>query len=112
MAKWGMDVAKGTDNYEFVDLLTKWAKTIRETFLDGGCTEIITTRRLERIVEAFAIFGDRMKVPQDVGRPASMRRLRATSPTLREDRCQGRSPTMTRPPLVPSMWRTTHVPID
>ena len=35
--------------------------TIRETFLQGGCSEIITTRRLERIVEAFAIFGDRMK---------------------------------------------------
>ena len=61
MAKWGMDVKKGTDNYEFADLLTKWANTIRETFLQGGCSEIITTRRLERIVEAFAIFGDRMK---------------------------------------------------
>lgn len=61
MKKWGMDVAKGTDNYEFADLLTKWAETIRKTFLDGGCTEIITTRRLERVVEAFAIFGDRMK---------------------------------------------------
>ena len=61
MAKWGMDAKKGTDNYEFADLLTKWANTIRETFLQGGCSEIITTRRLERIVEAFAIFGDRMK---------------------------------------------------
>jgi len=61
MAKWGMDAKKGTDNYEFADLLTKWANTIRDTFLQGGCSEIITTRRLERIVEAFAIFGDRMK---------------------------------------------------
>ena len=25
--------------------------TIRDTFLQGGCSEIITTRRLERIVE-------------------------------------------------------------
>ena len=61
MAKWNMDVAKNGDNYQFADLLTKWADTIRQTFLQGGCSEIITTRRLERIVEAFAIFGDRMK---------------------------------------------------
>ena len=35
-------------------------ETIRKTFLDGGCIDI-TTRRLERVVEIFAIFGDRMK---------------------------------------------------
>jgi len=61
MKKWNMDVAKDSDNYHFADMLTKWADTIRTTFLQGGCTEIITTRRLERVVEAFAIFGDRMK---------------------------------------------------
>jgi len=61
MAKWNMDIAKDGDNYQFADMLTKWADTIRQTFLQGGCSEIITTRRLERIVEAFAIFGDRMK---------------------------------------------------
>ena len=61
MSKWNMDVAKDGDNYQFADMLTKWADTIRQTFLQGGCSEIITTRRLERIVEAFAIFGDRMK---------------------------------------------------
>ena len=67
MKKWGMDVAKGTDNYEFRPA-HQVTETIRKTFLDGGCTEIITTRRLERVVKS-AIFGDRMKVPQDVGRP-------------------------------------------
>jgi len=61
MSKWNMDIAKDGDNYQFADMLTKWADTIRQTFLQGGCSEIITTRRLERIVEAFAIFGDRMK---------------------------------------------------
>ena len=111
MKKWGMDVAKGTDNYEFADLLTKWAETIRKTFLDGGCTEIITTRRLERVVEAFAIFGDRMKAVK-MSSPASTRRRRATSCACTRSRCQGCGGRRCRPPLVPSMWRTTQVPID
>ena len=34
---------------------------IRKTFFDGGVDEVISTRRLDHIVKAFAIFGDKMK---------------------------------------------------
>ena len=34
---------------------------IRKTFYDGGVDEVISTRRLDHIVKAFAIFGDKMK---------------------------------------------------
>lgn len=44
---------------DFASFLTVWASGIRETFLEGGVSEIITTRRLLSIVRAFAIFNDR-----------------------------------------------------
>jgi len=45
----------------FADLLVKWADAIRKTFYEGGCDEIVTTRRLIDTVTAFAVFGDRLK---------------------------------------------------
>ena len=46
----------GPDNFKFLarDLDGK-------TFYDGGIDEVIATRRLVHISNAFAIFGDRMK---------------------------------------------------
>ena len=46
---------------EFAIMLVKWAGVIRKTFFDGGVDEIITTRRLVHIVQAYDIFGDRLK---------------------------------------------------
>ena len=37
------------------------ADIIRKTFFDGGIDEIISTRRLVHIVQAYAIFGDKAK---------------------------------------------------
>ena len=45
---------------EFADNLVKWAGVIRKTFFDGGVDEVVTTRRLVHIVQAFSIFGDRL----------------------------------------------------
>ncbi len=49
---------------DFAEKLTMWADIIRKTFFDGGIDEIIATRRLVHIAEAFAIFGDRKKAIQ------------------------------------------------
>jgi MoxR-like ATPase len=46
---------------DFADNLVTWAEVIRKTFYDGGVDEIISTRRLDHIVKAFAIFGDKME---------------------------------------------------
>ena len=46
---------------EFATNLITWADVIRKTFYDGGVDEVISTRRLDHIVKAFAIFGDKMK---------------------------------------------------
>ena len=45
---------------DFADNLVKWAGVIRKTFFDGGVDEVITTRRLVHIVQAFGIFGNRL----------------------------------------------------
>ena len=45
----------------FVSHLVDWADIIRKTFYDGGVDEVISTRRLVHIVQAFNIFGDKMK---------------------------------------------------
>ena len=45
----------------FVENLVKWADVIRKTFFEGGVDEIISTRRLVHIVNAFGIFEDKMK---------------------------------------------------
>ena len=46
---------------EFATNLVTWAEVIRKTFYDGGVDEVISTRRLDHIVKALAIFGDKMK---------------------------------------------------
>ena len=51
----------GTVDEVFADNLVKWAEVIRKTFFDGGVDEVISTRRLDHIVKAFAIFNDKMK---------------------------------------------------
>jgi len=51
----------GCEDKDFATNLVKWADAIRKTFLEGGVTEIITTRRLGSIVEAFSIFSDKTK---------------------------------------------------
>jgi hypothetical protein len=46
---------------DFADKLVTWADVIRKTFADGGCDEVISTRRLVHVVETFGIFGDKIK---------------------------------------------------
>jgi len=51
----------GVKDVEFAKNLVTWADVIRKTFYDGGVDEVISTRRLDHIVKAFAIFGDKMQ---------------------------------------------------
>ena len=51
----------GTVDDEFAKNLVTWADVIRKTFYDGGVDEVISTRRLDHIVKAYAIFGDKMQ---------------------------------------------------
>jgi len=46
---------------EFATSLVTWADIIRKTFYEGGVDELISTRRLVHIVEAFSIFKNKMK---------------------------------------------------
>jgi len=46
---------------KFANNLITWADIIRKTFYEGGVDEIISTRRLVHIVDAYAIFKDKMK---------------------------------------------------
>ena len=46
---------------KFAENLVTWADIIRKTFYEGGVDEIISTRRLVHIVEAYTIFKDKMK---------------------------------------------------
>ena len=49
------------DDANFCKRLADWADIIRKTFYDGGIEEIISTRRLVHIVQAYNIFGDKAK---------------------------------------------------
>lgn len=51
----------GKSDKKFAANLCTWAEVIRKTFYDGGVDEIISTRRLDHIVKAYSIFGDKMK---------------------------------------------------
>jgi len=57
-------VSEGRADDEFADNLVTWADAIRKTFEDGGCDEVISTRRLVHIAKAYGIFGDRLKAIQ------------------------------------------------
>jgi hypothetical protein len=46
---------------DFADKLVQWSDIIRKTFREGAIDDLISTRRLEHIVNAFAMFNDRMK---------------------------------------------------
>jgi hypothetical protein len=54
-------VTAGHEDDEFAEKLVTWADVIRKTFADGGCDEVISTRRLVHITETYGIFGDKMK---------------------------------------------------
>ena len=51
----------GKKDDKFAEKLTTWADVIRKTYFDGGVDEIISTRRLVHITQAYAIFDDKMK---------------------------------------------------
>jgi hypothetical protein len=51
----------GVEDVEFAKNLVTWADVIRKTYYEGAVAEIISTRRLDHIAKAFAIFGDKMQ---------------------------------------------------
>ena len=51
----------GLKDNQFTSNLVKWAEVIRKTFFDGGIDEIIATRRLVHIINAYAIFKNKLK---------------------------------------------------
>ena len=51
----------GKSDEKFATNLVTWADVIRKTYKDGGVDEIISTRRLVHIAEAYAIFKNKMK---------------------------------------------------
>ena len=53
--------AAGKRDEKYVEKLSTWADVIRKTYFDGGVDEIISTRRLVHIVQAYSIFGNKMK---------------------------------------------------
>ena len=56
--------AAGKTDDKFIDKLTTWADVIRKTYFDGGVDEIISTRRLVHITQAYSIFDNKMKAVQ------------------------------------------------
>jgi len=54
----------GKSDVKFAKNLVTWADVIRRTYKDGGVDEIISTRRLVHIAEAYAIFKNKMKAIQ------------------------------------------------
>jgi len=53
--------AAGKKDTDYVSKLVTWADVIRKTYFDGGVDEIISTRRLVHIVQAYAIFKNKLK---------------------------------------------------
>jgi midasin (ATPase involved in ribosome maturation) len=54
--------SNGIEDSNFVEMLTKWADIIRRTYAEGGISDIISTRRLVHICEAYGIFNkDKLK---------------------------------------------------
>ena len=50
-----------TDQDEYVVNLVNWADVIRKSFFEGAIDELISTRRLVHIAQAFTMFKDKMK---------------------------------------------------
>jgi len=53
--------ASGKKDTNYVNKLVTWADVIRKTYFDGGVDEIISTRRLVHIVQAYSIFKNKIK---------------------------------------------------
>ena len=53
--------ATGKKDTDYVSKLVTWADVLRKTYFDGGVDEIISTRRLVHIVQAYAIFKNKLK---------------------------------------------------
>jgi hypothetical protein len=51
----------GIADKAFAENLVKWADIIRKTFEEGAIDELISTRRLSHIAEAYTIFNDKME---------------------------------------------------
>ena len=51
----------GKKDANFCKKLVTWADVIRKTYFDGGVDEIISTRRLVHIIQAYAIFNNKVK---------------------------------------------------
>ena len=60
----GISLDFGIEDRTFCKHLVDWADIIRKTFYDGGIDEIISTRRLVHIINAFSIFKDKAKAIQ------------------------------------------------
>ena len=54
----------GKSDDKFAHNLVTWADVIRKTYKDGGVDEIISTRRLVHIADAYGIFKNKMKAIQ------------------------------------------------
>ena len=51
----------GEVDSEFVTKLVDWADIIRKTYYEGAIDDVVTTRRLVHIVNAFRMFNDKLK---------------------------------------------------
>ena len=51
----------GKKDQDFCKKLVTWADVIRKTYFDGGVDEIISTRRLVHIIQAYSIFNKKVK---------------------------------------------------
>ena len=51
----------GKKDTNYVNKLVTWADVIRKTYFEGGVDEIISTRRLVHIVQAYSIFSNKLK---------------------------------------------------
>lgn len=59
-----VSAAMNDQDLDFAEKLVRWAQVIRKTFYDGGVDELISTRRLVHIANAYKIFGKREKAIQ------------------------------------------------
>jgi midasin (ATPase involved in ribosome maturation) len=51
----------GCVDEDFATHLVTWSDVIRKTYMEGAIDELVSTRRLEHIVNAFAVFNDKVK---------------------------------------------------
>jgi MoxR-like ATPase len=58
-----MNIMKSLDcvDEDFAQKLVTFAFTVRKTYNDGGCDSVVTSRKLIQIIQAYSIFGNRIK---------------------------------------------------